>query len=394
MSLNNYTLGGVGKHTRIAMLKQASGQPLTRGEMQRLAGRMAVEAKYKANGWNINGGGLDTIHSELAAGDQAKARARELGGIQARYGDNAISGVQKYNREDLIDRDRLNKANVEGQLWRNKQEQFKAENQREVYGRGVEKHNSEMALDKARLKKITQETEHAEVNFYKKAKDEQEAEDLKLARGDVLISEQKYIDKWSAAPGFTFDRVKYYEGLRADALRKGNRLKVNAIDGILSEEQKRRLDAQSAADKSAVATAKIRNYEASANAKMEQIKMAHIKLQQEMGKSKIDLNNPEHVKKALEFVNVKIAEAQKSGNTQAVADWSAYKNRVLLKNTGVDEYSYKLDGSGNTAANGGDDVGSTLPLSTKGKSNNVVPLNSGNKRWTINKTTSVGEKNK
>lgn len=332
-------LGGPDTRLRMIAIKQQSGIPLTDKEVKRLAQRQSVEAMYARNGWSGNGG-MQGAYNDASGHFQARSMANSIGRIQGEYGENAVASVQKYNREDLIDRDRLNKANIEGRLLINQQERFKLGNQQKVYDRDVAKHNSEMAVDKARLDEIEQRKAQNAWELAEKQKAKQEAEDVRTETDSLLALEQR-----ARIPNSPFDRVKFYESLRPEAASKKNRPRVIAIDAILDKEIKRRLDLQSAANNSAVSQARVKNLNATADAKWNQVEMARTKLEKEMGE--IDLKNPEHVANALAFVNEKIAEAQKSGDTQAVADWNTYKNRVLLKeNTGTGSYVGAGDGVG------------------------------------------------
>ena len=106
-------LGGPDTRVRMIAIKQQSGIPLTDKEVKRLAQRQSVEAMYARNGWSGNGG-MQGAYNDASGHLQARSMANSIGRIQGEYGENAVAGVQKYNREDLIDRDRLNKANIEG----------------------------------------------------------------------------------------------------------------------------------------------------------------------------------------------------------------------------------------------------------------------------------------
>lgn len=124
-------------------IKQMMGQQLNANELDRLARRQGVEARYEQFG-NTNFGQMNSAYA--AAGAPVFMRSRlssegsALGRLAADFGGDNIGGVQQLNRERLLRERELGTLRLGAA-------QFDADHRRELWDRGTEdyKRNAAMA---------------------------------------------------------------------------------------------------------------------------------------------------------------------------------------------------------------------------------------------------------
>lgn len=133
-------------------IKQMSGQPLNANELDRLARRQGVEARYEQFG-NTNFGQMNSAYA--AAGAPVMMRARlssegsALGRLAADFGSDNIGGVQQLNRERLMRERELGNLRLDDM-------RFNAAHRQELWDRGTDTYNrnaamADLSLDAARF---------------------------------------------------------------------------------------------------------------------------------------------------------------------------------------------------------------------------------------------------
>lgn len=123
-------------------IKQMSGQPLNANELDRLARRQGVEARYEQFG-NTNFGQMNSAYA--AAGAPVMMRARlssegsALGRLAADFGGDNIGGVQQLNRERLLRERELGNLRLDDM-------RFNAAHRQELWDRGTDAYNRNAAM--------------------------------------------------------------------------------------------------------------------------------------------------------------------------------------------------------------------------------------------------------
>lgn len=97
-------------------IKQMTGQQLTANEIDRLARRQGVEARYEEAG-NNNFGKMDSAYARAGVPVMMRQRlgaeGSTLGSMAARYGEDGVGDVQRLARERLLREEELGKLRLE-----------------------------------------------------------------------------------------------------------------------------------------------------------------------------------------------------------------------------------------------------------------------------------------
>lgn len=123
-------------------IKQMMGQQLNANELDRLARRQGVEARYEQFG-NTNFGQMNSAYA--AAGAPVMMRARlssegsALGRLAADFGGDNIGGVQQLNRERLMRERELGNLRLDDM-------RFNAAHRKELWDRGTDAYNRNAAM--------------------------------------------------------------------------------------------------------------------------------------------------------------------------------------------------------------------------------------------------------
>lgn len=123
-------------------IKQMMGQQLNANELDRLARRQGVEARYEQFG-NTNFGQMNSAYA--AAGAPVMMRARlssegsALGRLAADFGGDKIGGVQQLNRERLMRERELGNLRLDDM-------RFNAAHRQELWDRGTDAYNRNAAM--------------------------------------------------------------------------------------------------------------------------------------------------------------------------------------------------------------------------------------------------------
>lgn len=340
-------LGGPDTGLRMIAIKQQSGIPLTDKEVKRLARRQSVEAMYVRNGWNGNGG-MQSAYNDTSGHFQARSMANSIGRIQGEYGENAVAGVQKYNREDLIDRDRLNKANIEGRLLSNQHQQFVNDHQEDVYNRGVAEHEARMKSEEALYDNRLLNNQRAKLGLAKEQNAYELANNVRQKRLDILKKVQEDKKNYDNTPLYLRDlNYKPYslEQAKADAIASGDEAGYLATKEISDESRKIALDNQSAQSKANYMKARINRVEAQTANDARKIEIAGRKVNPEA--------EAEDEVKYISYMLNKADEYEKAGNV-AMANYirSHIQNKYGEKKAGKTQSSVSSIVAGGTAAKG------------------------------------------
>lgn len=236
-------LTGPDTQLRMIAIKQQSGMPLTDKEVKRLARRQSVEAMYARNGWNSNGG-MQSAYNDASGHFQARSMANNIGRIQGEYGENAVASVQNYNREDLIDRDRLNKANIEGKLLSNQHQRFINDHQEGVYNQGVAEHEARMKSEEALYDNRLLTNQRAKLGLAKEQNAYELDNNVRQKRLNILKQEQEYykVPLYLRDPNNPFS----LETAMSDAIASGDEAGYLAAKEISDERRKIALDNRAA----------------------------------------------------------------------------------------------------------------------------------------------------
>ncbi len=133
-------------------IKQMMGQQLTANEIDRLARRQGVEARYEEAG-NNNFGKMDSAYARAGVPVMIRQRlgaeGSTLGSMAARYGEDGVGDVQRLNRERLMRESELGNLRLGAA-------RFEADHRQELWDRGTDAYNrnatmSDLNLDAARF---------------------------------------------------------------------------------------------------------------------------------------------------------------------------------------------------------------------------------------------------
>ena len=129
------------------------GQQLTANEIDRLARRQGVEARYEEAG-NNNFGKMDSAYARAGVPVMIRQRlgaeGSTLGSMAARYGEDGVGDVQRLNRERLMRESELGNLRLDDM-------RFNAAHRQELWDRGTDAYNrnavmSDLNLDAARMR--------------------------------------------------------------------------------------------------------------------------------------------------------------------------------------------------------------------------------------------------
>ena len=348
----------VGPDTRLRMIaiKQQSGIPLNDKEVKRLARRQSVEAMYARNGWNSNGG-MQGAYNDASGHFQARSMANSIGRIQGEYGENAVAGVQKYNREDLIDRDRLNKANIEGKLLDNQHQRFINDHQEGVYNQGVAEHEARMKSEEALYDNRLLTNQRAKLGLAKEKNAYELDNNVRRERLNILKKVQEDKKNYDNTPLYLRNpnyKLYSFEQAKADAIASGDEARYLAAKGILDERRKIALDSQSAQSKADYTKARIDRMKA---------QTVNDAKKNETAEAKVKAETPEAKAEYISNMLKKADEYEKMGDTETAR---------LLRSHVENEYGKKnkKEAGSNLASiygNFGDSSGNTFPMNKKGK---------------------------
>lgn len=134
-------------------IKQMMGQQLTANEIDRLARRQGVEARYEEAG-NNNFGKMDSAYARAGAPVMMRQRlgaeGSTLGSMAARYGEDAVGDVQRLNRERLMRESELGNLRLDAARFANGHMQEDYDWERAVRERNAAM--SDLNLDAARMR--------------------------------------------------------------------------------------------------------------------------------------------------------------------------------------------------------------------------------------------------
>ena len=133
-------------------IKQMMGQQLTANEIDRLARRQGVEARYEEAG-NNNFGKMDSAYARAGVPVMMRQRlgaeGSALGSMAARYGEDGVGDIQRLNRERLMRERELGNLRLDAA-------RFEADHRQELWDRGTDAYKrnavmSDLNLDAARF---------------------------------------------------------------------------------------------------------------------------------------------------------------------------------------------------------------------------------------------------
>ena len=209
-------------------IKQMTGQQLTANEIDRLARRQGVEARYEEAG-NNNFGKMDSAYARAGAPVMMRQRlgaeGSTLGSMAARYGEDAVGDVQRLARERLLREEELGKLRLDAARFANGHMQEDYDWERAVRERNAAM--SDLNLDAARMRNADAIQKRAEIQ---RERDELMAlhrEENQLANAPSSLVALEYRNADGSINGNSVLRKRMDE-----AARSGNFPAYSALEGV------------------------------------------------------------------------------------------------------------------------------------------------------------------
>lgn len=209
-------------------IKQMMGQQLTANEIDRLARRQGVEARYEEAG-NNNFGKMDSAYGKAGVPVMMRQRlgaeGSALGAMAARYGKDAVGDIQRLNHERLMRERELGNLRLDAA-------QFEADHRQKLWDRGTDAYNrnaamSDLNLDAARMRNADAIQKRDEIQ---RERDELMAlytEENQLASTPSSLVAPEYRNTDGSVNGNSVLRARMDE-----AARSGNFPAYSALEGV------------------------------------------------------------------------------------------------------------------------------------------------------------------
>ena len=147
-------------------IKQMTGQQLTANEIDRLARRQGVEARYEEAG-NNNFGKMDSAYGKAGVPVMMRQRlgaeGSALGAMAARYGEDGVGDIQRLNHERLMRERELGNLRLDAA-------RFEADHRQELWGRGTDAYNRNAAMADLNLDTARFAASHRAEDYARKAR--------------------------------------------------------------------------------------------------------------------------------------------------------------------------------------------------------------------------------
>ena len=146
-------------------IKQMMGQQLTANEIDRLARRQGVEARYEEAG-NNNFGKMDSAYARAGVPVMIRQRlgaeGSALGAMAARYGEDGVGDVQRLNHERLMRESELGNLRLDAA-------RFDADHRQELWDRGTDAYKRNAAMSDLNLDAARFAAAHRQEDYDRKA---------------------------------------------------------------------------------------------------------------------------------------------------------------------------------------------------------------------------------